>query len=70
MHVKELNEAIRIYGRGIGKDIVKVDMFLNHRIDTGLLFRMGEELAAHYAELVESDPSLALYSYREPCADR
>ena len=46
--MKELNEAIRIYGRGIGKDIVKVDMFLNHRIDTGLLFRMGEELAAHF----------------------
>ena len=46
--MQELNEAIRIYGRGIGKDIVKVDMFLNHRIDTGLLFRMGEELAAHF----------------------
>ena len=46
--MKELNDAIRTYGRGIGRDIVKVDMFLNHRIDTGLLFRMGEVLADHF----------------------
>ena len=46
--MKELNDAIRTYGRGIGRDIVKVDMFLNHRIDTGLLFRMGEALADHF----------------------
>lgn len=47
--MKELNEAILKNGRGIGTDIVKVDMFLNHRLDTGLLFRMGEALAAHFA---------------------
>ena len=46
--MKALNEEIRTYGRGIGSDIVKVDMFLNHRIDTGLLFQMGEELADHF----------------------
>ena len=46
--MKELNDAIRMYGRGVGNNIVKVDMFLNHRIDTGLLFRMGEELASHF----------------------
>ena len=46
--MRELAEAIRTYGRGIGSDIVRVDMFLNHRIDTGLLFRMGEALAAHF----------------------
>ena len=46
--MKALNEEIRTYGRGIGQDIVKVDMFLNHRIDTGLLFQMGEELAEHF----------------------
>ena len=43
--MRELADAIRMYGRGVGTDIVKVDMFLNHRIDTGLLFRMGGELA-------------------------
>jgi len=46
--MRELREAIEKYGVGIGQDIVKVDMFLNHRIDTGLLFRMGEELADQF----------------------
>ena len=43
--MRELREAIETFGQGIGQDIVKVDMFLNHRIETGLLFRMGEKLA-------------------------
>ncbi len=43
--MQELWDAIRTQGQGIGQDIVKVDMFLNHRIETGLLFRMGEEVA-------------------------
>ena len=32
-------------GQGIGTDIAKVDMFLNHRIDTELLFDMGRAWA-------------------------
>ena len=47
--MKELRDEIREYGVGIGKDIVKVDLFLNHRIDTGLMFRMGEEFARQFA---------------------
>ena len=46
--MQELTQAIETFGRGVGTDIVKVDMFLNHRIDTGLLFRMGETLAEHF----------------------
>ena len=46
--MRELREAIEKYGQGIGQDVVKVDMFLNHRIETGLLFRMGEELANRF----------------------
>lgn len=46
--MKELAEAIKTYGRGRGTDIVKVDMFLNHRIDTALLFRMGEAFAEEF----------------------
>ena len=46
--MKELRDAILTQGRGIGLDVVKVDMFLNHRLDTGLLFRMGEELARRF----------------------
>lgn len=43
--MKELVQAIREQGIGIGEDIVKVDMFLNHRLDTGLLVKMGEAFA-------------------------
>ena len=48
--MRELKEAIARDGVCIGKDVVKVDMFLNHRIDTGLMFRMGEELAKRFAD--------------------
>lgn len=50
--LEEVMEALRRMilekGKGIGNDIVKVDMFLNHRIDTGLLFRMGEAWADEF----------------------
>lgn len=44
----ELHEAISKMGRGIGHDIVKVDMFLNHRLDTALMFQMGDALAEYF----------------------
>lgn len=47
--MKELVEAIRTQGVGIGTDIVKVDMFLNHRLDTALLRKMGEAFAQAFA---------------------
>lgn len=40
--MKELREAILREGIGIGTDVVKVDSFLNHRIDIGLATRMGQ----------------------------
>jgi xanthine phosphoribosyltransferase len=40
--MEELKKAIETWGRGIGSDIVKVDMFLNHRIDVDLLTQMGQ----------------------------
>ena len=55
--MQELREAIARYGQGIGQNIVKVDMFLNHRIETGLLFRMGEELANRFRD---ANPDLIL----------
>ena len=48
--MEKLCEAIRIYGRGRGNDIAKVDMFLNHRIDTGLLFEMGKAFAEEFRD--------------------
>lgn len=40
--MKALNEAIRQYGVGIGNEVVKVDSFLNHRIDVALSTQMGQ----------------------------
>ena len=48
--VRELWEAVQREGWGIGSDVVKVDMFLNHRIDTKLLFAMGEAWAEEFRE--------------------
>lgn len=48
--MKELRKAIEMYGRGLGQDVVKVDMFLNHRIDTELLFQMGQAFAEEFAQ--------------------
>ena len=48
--MEALRQMILEKGKGIGNDIVKVDMFLNHRIDTGLLFRMGEAWAEAFRE--------------------
>lgn len=46
--MRELKEAILREGKGIGSHIVKVDMFLNHRLDTKLMFDMGRALADHF----------------------
>ena len=46
--MEALRRMILDQGKGIGADIVKVDMFLNHRIDTKLLFEMGEAWADEF----------------------
>jgi xanthine phosphoribosyltransferase len=40
--MEELKEAIRKRGLVVGNDIVKVDSFLNHRIDVDLSTKMGQ----------------------------
>ena len=47
--MKKLVEAIRTQGVGIGEEIVKVDMFLNHRLDTKLVVEMGQAFAEAFA---------------------
>ena len=47
--MQALKDAIIQYGTAIAPDIVKVDMFLNHRIDTKLMAEMGSELAAFFS---------------------
>ena len=46
--MKKLRQAIMNQGKGIGSEIVKVDMFLNHRLDSALIFDMGIELAKYF----------------------
>ena len=48
--MEALKQMILEQGKGIGSDIVKVDMFLNHRIDTKLLFAMGEAWAEEFRD--------------------
>lgn len=48
--MRELVEAIRARGVGVGTDIVKVDMFLNHRLDTDLFVKMGQTFAQEFAQ--------------------
>ena len=48
--MKELVQAVRELGVGIGEDIGKVDMFLNHRMDTNLLVKMGDAFAEAFRD--------------------
>ena len=48
--MKELVQAMREQGIGIGEDVVKVDMFLNHRLDTELVVKMGQAFADAFRE--------------------
>lgn len=55
--MQALKQAIDQMGQCIGSDIVKVDQFLNHRIDSKLMFDMGAVIAEHFAA---SKPTLIL----------
>ena len=48
--MEELRQAIREHGVGLGTDIVKVDSFLNHRLDVGLITRMGEYIRDRFRD--------------------
>lgn len=46
--MEALKKAIMEKGKGIGSEVVKVDSFLNHRIDTALSTEMGKEFARRF----------------------
>jgi xanthine phosphoribosyltransferase len=48
--MEELKRRILAEGKNLGRGILKVDSFLNHQIDTHLMFKVGEELATHFAD--------------------
>jgi len=49
--VRELEERIRLDGQVLAGGILKVDSFVNHQVDAGLMDRCGQELAARFASL-------------------
>lgn len=48
--MEELRQRIRTEARYLGNGIVKVDGFLNHRVDTILMTAIGQELARRLLE--------------------
>jgi xanthine phosphoribosyltransferase len=49
--VRELEERIQRDGQVLPGGILKVDSFVNHQVDAGLMDRCGRELAARFATL-------------------
>lgn len=48
--MEELKRAILERGTGIGSDVVKVDSFLNHRIDVELMTHIGQAIAEAFKD--------------------
>jgi xanthine phosphoribosyltransferase len=48
--MQELKHRILAEGKNLGRGILKVDSFINHQIDTHLMFDVGRELARHFAD--------------------
>ncbi|ADC50970.1 xanthine phosphoribosyltransferase [Alkalihalophilus pseudofirmus OF4] len=46
--MQELKNAIRERGKVLSNDVLKVDTFLNHQIDTELMALVGKEFAARF----------------------
>jgi xanthine phosphoribosyltransferase len=49
--VKELEERILREGQDLGNGILKVDGFVNHQVDAGLMDKCGQEFARRFAHL-------------------
>jgi xanthine phosphoribosyltransferase len=47
----ELKRRVLAEGQNLGQGILKVDTFLNHQVDTHLIFRIGQELAGRFADV-------------------
>jgi len=48
--MKELKHRILAEGKNLGRGILKTDSFINHQIDTRLMFEVGRELARHFTD--------------------
>ncbi len=48
--MEELKHRILAEGKNLGRGILKTDSFINHQIDTRLMFEVGRELACHFTD--------------------
>ena len=48
--MEELKHRILAEGKNLGRGILKTDSFINHQIDTRLMFEVGRELARHFTD--------------------
>jgi xanthine phosphoribosyltransferase len=48
--MEALKQRILNEGKHLGHGILKVDNFINHQIDTRLMFEIGQELARPFAD--------------------
>ncbi len=48
--MEKLKELIMTKGQNLGRGILKVDGFINHQIDTTLMFDVGQELAKRFKD--------------------
>ena len=48
--MEELKKFIKEKGQAIDENILKVDSFLNHQVDVGLMQKIGQEFANHYKD--------------------
>lgn len=48
--VKELKERILQEGIAVDEEVLKVDSFLNHKVDPQLMHRIGQDFAAHFQD--------------------
>ena len=48
--MEELKRRILAEGENLGRGILKIDSFLNHQIDTHLMFRVGHEMGTHFKD--------------------
>src|SRR5512136_2364402 len=49
--MKELQERILREGKNLGNGILKVDSFINHQVDAGLMDACGQELARRFRDI-------------------
>lgn len=48
--MQELNDKIKEYGTVLPGNVLKVDSFLNHQVDTDLMYKVGQEFAKHFKD--------------------